>query len=129
LSRPTCAPAIRIQFSCGANFTGIWVIPTDLFLTACSGEPKITFDMRFEKKNLRVELRHRLQKLSAIQREQFSSQARARLQKQAVWQIAKSILFYAPLADELNLWPLVADALAEKKIVVLPQFNSKTNHY
>lgn len=31
-------------------------------------------------------------------------------------------MFYAPLADELNIWPLLTAALADDKLVALPRF-------
>lgn len=96
---------------------------------ACSEEPKNPDNMRLKKKDLRINLRRRLKELSALGRGQFSFQACTLLQKQVVWRNAKVILFYAPLTDELNIWPLVKNALAENKTVVLPQFNPKTNHY
>ncbi|MDQ6632426.1 MAG: 5-formyltetrahydrofolate cyclo-ligase [Verrucomicrobiota bacterium] len=81
------------------------------------------------KKNLRAELRARLQNISSIQREHFSRQAGALLARQKIWQTAKSILFYAPLPNEINLWPLLSETLAANKIVVLPRFHPEANSY
>jgi 5-formyltetrahydrofolate cyclo-ligase len=81
------------------------------------------------KTTLRQKLRERLKEIPAADRQIFSEQACALIEKQAVWQNAKSILFYAPLPDELDIWPLLGDALAERKMVVLPKFNSRENHY
>lgn len=81
------------------------------------------------KNTLRQELRRRLQTLSPAERERHSIQACALLKQQPIWRDAKSILFYAPLPGELNIWPLLADALAANKEVILPQFNSSTGQY
>ena len=78
---------------------------------------------------MRTRIRAGLKKYSADEREKFSAQACTLLREQTLWRSAKTILFYAPLPNELNIWPLVADALDAKKIVVLPQFNPRTNHY
>jgi 5-formyltetrahydrofolate cyclo-ligase len=51
------------------------------------------------------------------------------LEQQADWQNAKSIFFYAPLSEELDLWPLVQDSLSAGKIVCLPRFDPATNRY
>ncbi|MGI8966245.1 MAG: 5-formyltetrahydrofolate cyclo-ligase [Limisphaerales bacterium] len=81
------------------------------------------------KKKLRAEIRARLQTISPIQRERFSRQARALLSRQKIWQNAKSILFYAPLPNEINIWPLLPEALSANKIVVLPRFHPEANSY
>ncbi|MEO6034248.1 MAG: 5-formyltetrahydrofolate cyclo-ligase [Verrucomicrobiota bacterium] len=74
------------------------------------------------KNKLRVELRGRLHSLSVIERRQFSNQACALLKKQPIWQSANVILFYAPLANEVDVWPLFSEAQASGKIVSLPKF-------
>jgi 5-formyltetrahydrofolate cyclo-ligase len=51
------------------------------------------------------------------------------LGQQAVWKQAQSILFYAPIGHELDLWPLLIEALAIGKTVALPSFNTETNFY
>ena len=85
--------------------------------------------MTSQKTILRQSLQNRVRQISPQDRSALSVQARSLLKRQPVWQRARIILFYAPLKDEVDIWPLVADALAEKKIAVLPQFNPKINHY
>jgi 5-formyltetrahydrofolate cyclo-ligase len=81
------------------------------------------------KRELRKQLRAKIQTLPAIQREQASAQACVLLTKQLLWQNAKIILFYAPLADELDIWPLIPDAFAANKVVTLPKFDTENNCY
>lgn len=81
------------------------------------------------KNPLRQQMLERLQKISTIQREQFSAQTCELLRNQLIWQNAKSILFYAPLPNEVDIWPLVSEALAADKIVALPGFDAEENSY
>ncbi len=81
------------------------------------------------KKQLRQQLRAGIQTLSAFQREEASAQACALLQAQPIWKNVRTILFYAPLPSELNIWALVPEALASGKIVLLPKFDPAPNSY
>ena len=63
------------------------------------------------------------------ERTEGSEQARERLAGTKTWERAKAILFYAPLAQEVDLWPLVASALAGGKAVALPRFCAETREY
>ena len=58
-----------------------------------------------------------------------SAQARARLESQPLWQRARCVLFFAPLPNELDLWPLVEPALAGGKTIALPKFDAATGAY
>jgi len=58
-----------------------------------------------------------------------SVQACARLRQNPIWRRASQILFYAPRADEIDLWPLAQEALAEGKTVVLPRYDSAQRSY
>src|SRR5207249_484526 len=40
-----------------------------------------------------------------------------------------SILLFAPLGDELDVWPLLAGALSAGKLISLPRFQRETNKY
>jgi len=67
--------------------------------------------------------------MSAEERATGASGARLLIERQPIWQKARSILFFAPLAEELDVWPLMADALAAGKTVALPRFTPKTGGY
>jgi 5-formyltetrahydrofolate cyclo-ligase len=61
---------------------------------------------------LRRRIRILLDKMTTVQRAAASVQACALLGQQAVWQRARSIAFYAPLPEELDVWALVLESLA-----------------
>ena len=60
---------------------------------------------------LREQVGERLRRISAEERAAVSAQARALLIAQPLWQSAQSVLFFAPLPAELDVWPLLAIAL------------------
>jgi 5-formyltetrahydrofolate cyclo-ligase len=78
---------------------------------------------------LRAKARTELEKMSPAERASASLAACLRLEQQKIWQKAQSILFYAPTADEPDIWKLVADSLALGKTVALPRFVAEQNHY
>jgi 5-formyltetrahydrofolate cyclo-ligase len=86
-------------------------------------------DLLKAKTLLRDAVRARLQGLSAAARAGSSAKLCARLRNQKVWQQAKAVLLFAPLADEPDIWPLLNEALATNKTVVLPSFVPGTNVY
>ena len=49
--------------------------------------------------------------------------------QQPLWEQARSILFFAPLADELDIWPLLECAHVAGKEVALPRFVPETGDY
>ncbi len=81
------------------------------------------------KSGLRARLRARLAGLPAARRAEDSARARALLARQAVWGQAKIVLFYAALPDEIDLLPLLEQALAEGKTVGLPRYLADTGGY
>jgi 5-formyltetrahydrofolate cyclo-ligase len=85
--------------------------------------------MRDLKSSLRSTIREKLKRISPTQRELHSSLARAILEQQPIWHQAQTILFFAPLPDELDIWPSLPVALASGKQIFLPRFLSHTNSY
>src|SRR5256885_1475428 len=81
------------------------------------------------KRALRRRVRGDLSAMTTAKRITDSIQACARLTAQPLWEKAGSILFYSPVTEELDVWPLVAAALAAGKIVALPQFIQGENGY
>jgi 5-formyltetrahydrofolate cyclo-ligase len=86
-------------------------------------------NLQVAKKTLRDRVRAELKKLSPKDRATNSAQARAILAGQALWRGAQAVLFFAPLPEELDLWPLLPTVLAEGKTVGLPCFNIDTGTY
>jgi 5-formyltetrahydrofolate cyclo-ligase len=81
------------------------------------------------KASLRARLRARLGEVPAARRAEDSARARALLARQTVWRQAKTVLFYAPLPDEIDLLPLLEQALADGKTVGLPRYLADTGRY
>ena len=78
---------------------------------------------------LRKEVRERIKAIDPDQRAALSGRACALLQRQTIWDKTPLIFFYAPLPDEVNVWPLIGDALAAGKTVALPRFDEATGQY
>lgn len=89
----------------------------------------MNMDLALQKSSLRQQLRARLKRITSEQRITASAQACALLRKQALWRAAKSILFYAPIQNELNVSLLIPEALAKGKTVTLPRFDAQTGCY
>ena len=79
------------------------------------------------KNSLRQMIRARLENISPAVRAVESVDLCARLEPQL--RSAHTILFFAPLADELDVWPLLEKCVAAKKICALPAFNPATQTY
>ena len=77
------------------------------------------------RKQVRAELRH----MEPGEQAAASAQARALLAAQALWKTAQWVLFFAPLPGELDIWPLLSEALSAAKRVALPRFVSETRNY
>lgn len=75
------------------------------------------------KARLRMEIRGRLKKLSAAERATAASLICQRVRAQDFWKAAKTVLLFAPLPDEVNIWPLLEKALAEGKVLSLPRYD------
>jgi 5-formyltetrahydrofolate cyclo-ligase len=74
------------------------------------------------KARLRQDLAEAARGLDPAERQRLSERACARLREQPVWQTARAILFYAPLRSEVDLWPLLSEALGRGLTVALPRF-------
>ena len=81
------------------------------------------------KDKLRRESRERVRQFAGSQRAELSRQARELLAQQRLWRDANSVLCFAPMAGELDIWPLVAEARAAGKVVALPRFLEETGVY
>ena len=88
---------------------------------------KMTVDLNGQKAALREQIRDALQKTSPALRAVESIELCDRLEPQL--QSAHTILFFAPLPDEPDVWPLLEKLLPTKKICALPAFDSATRTY
>ncbi len=74
------------------------------------------------KRTLRQEIRARLGTMTESERRVRSEAARTLLEQQRVWKEAASILFYAPMEGEVDVWQLLVDAVRQRKEAYLPRF-------
>ena len=81
------------------------------------------------KQALRVQARARVAGLSSDYRAAAAAQVVVSLASRPEWARASSVLLFAPLPDELDVWPLVELALMAGKTVALPSFAPETNCY
>jgi len=79
------------------------------------------------KTDLRQKIRARLEKISEAVRAVESIELRERLQAQIP--SAHTILFFAPLPDELDVWPMLEIALATGTNCALPFFDAEKKSY
>jgi len=89
----------------------------------------MTADLNFQKAVLRKQMRGILQKISPAAREAASAQVRALLKEQSIWKNAASVLFFAPMSNEVDVWPLLEEALNTGKTAALPRFDSADQSY
>lgn len=89
----------------------------------------MTADLNFQKAVLRKQMRGILQKISPAAREAASAQVRALLKEQSIWKNAASVLFFAPMSNEVDVWPLLEEALNAGKTAALPRFDSADQSY
>ena len=76
---------------------------------------------------LRQQIRAALDKISLAVRLVESHDLCRRLEPQL--QSAHTILFYAPLPDELDVWPLLEKLLKTTKVCALPAFDATARNY
>jgi 5-formyltetrahydrofolate cyclo-ligase len=81
------------------------------------------------KASLREQVRARLKTIPAAAHATASAQLCARLAQVKIFAEAKTILFFAPLLREIDIWPMLSDSLAAGKTTTLPRFDSATNRY
>jgi 5-formyltetrahydrofolate cyclo-ligase len=85
--------------------------------------------IRREKAAIRAAMKAALARVEAGQRQAASRAALAGLQARPEWQQAKAVLLFAPLADELDLWPAAERVLAAGARLALPRFDAGARLY
>jgi 5-formyltetrahydrofolate cyclo-ligase len=86
-------------------------------------------ELDITKQVLRAEVRQRLTSMTQAQRNGASAAACALLETHSLWKNAQSVLFFAPLPQELDVWPLLPTAIKGGKAVALPSFSATSNEY
>lgn len=81
------------------------------------------------KSRLRLEVLAHVKDLGRETRATGAVSARLRLAAQSRWREARRVLFFAPTPRELDIWPLLEEALAGGKLVGLPRFVAGEDRY
>jgi 5-formyltetrahydrofolate cyclo-ligase len=81
------------------------------------------------KSELRSEIRARLAGMTPQIRAAASMRLREQLEARPEWKGAGSVLFYAPIQAEPDIWPLIETALAAGKVAALPRFSEAEGKY
>jgi 5-formyltetrahydrofolate cyclo-ligase len=81
------------------------------------------------KANIRRRLRAELKAVTPESRRAASLAACALLRQQPAWRDARNILLYSPAPGELDISPLIDEALASGKTVALPGFVAESGAY
>ena len=82
-----------------------------------------------KKARLRQEISAELQKLSPAQRVSDSRAVSDRLRCQRIWTEARSVLLYAPLGEEVDIWGLVQESIETGRMTALPRFDRRRGFY
>lgn len=86
-------------------------------------------DLAAQKSALRKLVRGRLSQIHPEERARLSQSAHDLLLGRTEWLQAKTVVLYAPLPDEIDLWPLLPLALQSGKKVCLPQYQPASRIY
>jgi 5-formyltetrahydrofolate cyclo-ligase len=86
-------------------------------------------DFTTAKAALRRRIRAALLEMTGAERDAASARARELLRGQKEWQEARAILCYAPIVGEVDLLPLLEEALREGKAVALPRYVAAEGTY
>ena len=82
-----------------------------------------------EKQSMRKQVCAAVAQMESGERVAASARACALLEAQAQWRTAQWVMFFAPLPEELDIWPLLTVALSAAKKVALPRFVAETKTY
>ncbi len=81
-----------------------------------------------DKAGLRLAVQAALRGTSAETRRARSAMVCARLRERVPFS-AGTVLFFAPLADEVDIWPLLLESLAAGRPIALPRFDAGLGRY
>jgi 5-formyltetrahydrofolate cyclo-ligase len=82
-----------------------------------------------QKSELRLAMRQTLAMMAEEKRKSDAKKLCLNLKTQPFFRNARSILFFASLSEEPDLWPLLNDVLATDKMVALPCFDADNQKY
>lgn len=86
-------------------------------------EKEMNAGLNEQKAALRKKIRAVLESFPAEKRAADSLKVCGLLRRQPFWGQATAVLLFAPLPEEVDVWPLLEEALAGGKVVTLPRFD------
>ncbi len=81
------------------------------------------------KAELRRTMRLRLKGMAPADRATASARIGEQVRAAGFWRAARTVLCYAPMLEEVDVWPLLAVALGQGKRVALPRFTAQVRSY
>ncbi len=87
------------------------------------------FDIQAEKKRLREQTDERLKDLTEADRTRAAVDLCNRMAAAPEWRRARSILAFAPMSGEINIWPLLAEAEARGVRLAFPRYDKIRKAY
>ena len=82
-----------------------------------------------KKLKLRKKLRAEIASISVDERDRAAAEVFEKIKNRTEWRDAKTVMLFVPLADEINILPLLNAAIHHHKTVVLPRFNEVKGGY
>lgn len=79
-------------------------------------------DLKVAKQELRRQMYSFWRRITQEDRAAASASAIALLRGRPEWQRARKVMMYAPLKDELDIWPLFLEAIEAGQVAALPRF-------
>lgn len=86
-----------------------------------------TFDVKAAKREARTKMRRALLAISAAKREEQSQKAAASFLNSSIYKSAECVAAFFSLADEVDVFPIIARAFIDKKRVLLPRIVAGSN--
>ncbi len=86
-----------------------------------------TFDVKAAKREARTKMRRALLAISAAEREEQSQKAAASFLNSSIYKSAECVAAFFSLADEVDVFPIIARAFIDKKRVLLPRIVAGSN--
>jgi 5-formyltetrahydrofolate cyclo-ligase len=89
----------------------------------------MSHELPLQKRELRRQLLAFLKALTEAEIAEQSARACLLLREQPIWKKARSVLFYASLAREIDLTPILDEGLRAGKTIALPRFIAESGVY
>lgn len=120
---------MRQHFNCYAVAKKQKLVIASVFVGVQFAKKQMDSFITNSKSELRQKVRAKLKNVSPAKRKSDSEKVCTKLKEQPFFQSAGSILFFAPLPDEVDLWPLLEETICGEKVTTLPFFDADEQIY